>query len=119
MRRRFTSRPAPATSALTAIVGVFMLVFALVFFSHARAGGGMFAAFMLVWVLGLLGIIIYHVVNAVRPGGVPTNIIESEDGTPPVKTTAERLKDLEGLRDSKLISEAEYERKRQDIIREV
>ena len=119
MRRRFTSRPAPASSAIAAVIGVFMLIFAVAFFSKARAGGGIFGAFMVVWVVGVIAVIIYHVTNAIRPGGVPTNIIESEDSAPAPKTSAERLQELQQLRDGKYISDDEYERKRQEILRQV
>lgn len=120
MRRRFTSRPAPAASAITAFIGVFMLIFALAFFSKAGTGGGFISLFLVVWVLAVIAVIIYHVTNAVRPGGVPNNIIESEDDASPApKSSAERLRDLEELRNCKLISDAEYERKRQEILNEV
>ena|SRR5690242_17274075 len=119
MRRRFTSRPAPATSVLAAVIGVFMLIFALAFFTNVKGAPGIFGAFMLVWVVGVIAVIIYHITNAVRPGGVPTNIIESEDSAPAPKTSAQRLQELQQLRDAKYISDDEYERKRQEILRQV
>ena len=64
-------------SAIAALVGVFMLIFALIFFSHVKAAPGP-AAFVVVWVIAVIGGIIYHLVNATRPRGVPTQIIESD-----------------------------------------
>ena len=121
MKRRFTSRPAPAASAITAVIGVFMLIFAIVFFSQAKAPPAIIGIFLVVWVVALVGVIIYHIVNATRPGGVPTSIIDAEDETDddssPQKSSAERLKKLEDLREQKLISDAEYESKRQEILK--
>ncbi len=106
-------------SALAAVVGVFMLIFALVFFSQAKAPPGPVIAFLVVWVVVLIGIIVYHLINAAKPGGVPTEIIEGEDDVAQSKSTAERLQELEDLRSRKLVSDSEYEAKRQDILREV
>jgi hypothetical protein len=117
MKRRFTSRPAPAMSAFTAVVGVFMLLFSILFFSQAKAPTAAFGFFLFVWVLALLGIIIYHVANATRSGGVPTEIIEGEDDGSVQKTSAESLKELEILRNQKLITDTEFENKRQEILK--
>lgn len=121
MRRRLTSRPAPAASAVAAVVGVFMLVFAIVFFSQAPspAHPGIMAAFLVVWFAGLIGIIIYHILNATRPDGVPNRFIEIEDYTPVRKTAAERLQELEQLRTQKLVSDTEYVAKRQQILDDI
>ena len=106
-------------SAIAAVVGVFMLIFALVFFSHAHAPPGPIVAFIVFWVVALIGIIIYHIVNATRPRGVPTEIIEGEDENLDSKPSAERLQELADLRDRKLISDAEYQTKRQDILKKI
>jgi hypothetical protein len=106
-------------SAIAAVVGVLMLIFATMFFSQVKDPPGPALAFIVVWVIILVGIIIYHIANATRSSGVPTEIIEGEDGSPGSRSTAERLQELEGLRSRRLISEAEYEAKRKDILREV
>ena len=81
--------------------------------------------FLVMWVVALVGVIIYHVTNATRPDGVPTSIIDAdaeskdEDNVSPRKSSAERLKELENLRTQNLISDAEYETKRQEILRQI
>ena len=119
MKRQFKSRPAPVTSAMTAVVGVFMLIFAIVFITQEKALPAVAVVFFVVWFVALIGIILYHVLNATRSGGVPTEIIESEGDASAAKSSAERLRELEDLRSRKLISEAEYEAKRQEILKEV
>ncbi len=106
-------------SAIAAVVGVFMLIFALVFFSQAKNVPGPVAAFLVVWVLAVIGGIIYHLLNATQPKGVPTQIIESDSDSSASNSTAERLQELEDLRSRKLISDAEYETKRQKILNEL
>jgi hypothetical protein len=119
MKRRFTSRPTPAMSAFAAVVGVFVLIFAIVFFSQAENTPGSVAIFLVVWVMALIGGIIYHILNAPRPKGVPTAIIESESDSSASNSAVERLQELEDLRNRKLISDAEYETKRQMILNEL
>lgn len=104
-------------SAIAAVIGVFMLIFAFTFFSKVADVPGPAMLFMAVWVLALIGIIIYHIVNATRPGGVPTQIIETEERNVPSNNTAARLQELENLRSQKLVSDAEYESKRQEILK--
>jgi hypothetical protein len=101
-----------------------MLIFAIVFFSGIGGRGGhappgIFIAFMVVWFVALVGIIIYHVSNAVRPDGVPTQIIETDSEGENSRPVAERLEELEDLRSRKLVSDAEYEVKRQEILKDV
>ena len=107
-------------SIFGAIVGIAMLIFAIGFFTQTGAPPAPVAMFMAVWVLALIGIIIYHVVNATRPGGVPTKIFESrEDGAVESKSIAARLEELESLRSRQLVSDAEYETKRREILGEL
>lgn len=77
------------------------------------------AAFLVVWFAGLIGMIVYNILNATRPDGVPNRIIETEDYTAVQKTAAERLQELEGLRTQKLISDTEYVAKRQQILDDI
>jgi hypothetical protein len=106
-------------SAVAALVGVFMLIFSLVSFSHVEAAPGPAVAFVVVWVMAVIGGIIYHLVNATRPGGVPTQIIESDSDSDVSGSTADRLQELEDLRSRKLISEMEYQTKRQKVLNEL
>jgi len=119
MKRRFASRPTPAMSAIAAVMGGIMLIFAFVFFSQVNDVPGPAAAFLVAWVLAAIGGIIYHLLNATRPKGVPTQIIESDGECAASNSTADRLQELEDLRSRKLISDAEYATKRQQILNEL
>ena len=126
MRRKFTSRPTPGVSIFAAIVGIFMLIIAVAVMGPKifESGNTPPAAviFMVVWVLVAIGTIGYHLVNATRPGGVPTQIVELQDDDSGAsalnqpKSPAERLQELEDLRQSNLISATEYAAKRQEIL---
>ena len=106
-------------SAIAAVVGVLILFFGIAFISQAKDAPGPAVAFMVVWVLAAICGIIYHVLNATQPEGLPTQIIESESDGAASGSTAERLQELEDLRSRKLISDAEYETKRQKILNEL
>jgi hypothetical protein len=106
-------------SALAAGAGVLMLVLALGFMSRMESVPAPVILFGVVWALGLIGIVVYHVMNATRPKGVPTEIIESEGESLDSRSATERLEELEGLRRRQLISEAEYNSKRQKILSEL
>lgn len=108
---------------MAAIVGAFMSIFALLFFSLDQSPPAIVGGLMILWILGVIVIITYHgityhVANAVPPGGVPTDIIQSKNTAPPAKTPAECVKDLEPLRDSEVIPDAEYARARQEVLQE-
>ncbi len=121
MKQRYTSRPSPALSALAAAVGIFMVLFVGVLALFPGSKSVMIPLFFVVWVLVAAGVIAYHWTNATRRGGVPTNIIESEEdaGDVPPRPAADRLQELEDLRARQLISEPEYQAKRQEILREL
>lgn len=64
------------------IVGIFMFIFGIVFLTSATRDGkmpGVAVAFMVVWFVALIGIMIYHGANAFGKKGIPTTIIEAED----------------------------------------
>jgi hypothetical protein len=118
MKRRYTSRPAPAMSAFAALVGVGMLGFGIFAMSQA----GEFHPFFLLWIAVGVGVVGYHLVNAVSSKGVATEIIEAEDmgdEQTPAKSVAERLRELDLLKQHQLVSASEYESKRQQILAEV
>ena len=119
MTKRYTSRPTPALSVIGAAVGIFMLIFGIAFFSKVEKMPGPAILFAVVWFAGLIGIIGYHIANASRPRGVPTQIIETESEIPESKSATERLRELEDLRANKLISDAEYDTKRQKILNDL
>jgi hypothetical protein len=117
--KRYTSRPSPTMSAIGLVVGVFMLIFGIVFLaniaSHENKLPGPVIAFMIVWFVVLIGIMAYHASNAFGKKGMPTTIIEAEDTTDS-QSPSDRLRQLEDLRQKNLITETEYQSKRQEIV---
>jgi len=119
VKRRFGIRPSPAVSGLAVIAGVGMIAFGIYFL--AQTGGH---PFIIVWLLVAAGITIYHAVNAFGGKKIHTEVIDYEDvddptEPPPPTRPADRLRDLQKLRDDGLITEAEFERKRREILREL
>jgi hypothetical protein len=103
-----------------AIVGVAMLIFGIFFFaSRGSSMPGPFLLFGGVWILLVIVAIAYNVINAASPKGLPTQIIEAEDNLTDEKPVAARLQELEDLRNRKLISDSEYEAKRQEILKQL
>ena len=112
-----------------AVVGFFMLIFGVFFFATATKDGdapGPVIAFVAIWLLICLAGIVYNLINATS--GVPDRIIEvseeesgqspanATDAVPPLRPTADRLRELDNLMAAKLISDAEYQAKRQDLL---
>lgn len=128
MKKRYESRPAPWASAIAAVVGILMIIFVVANvapkvkpdptpFGHPKADSTG-EVFMVVWIMIAICIVGYHVLNAIG-GAPPTEVIESVDEEKPARSVEDRLKELAELRSRDLISEAEYETKRQEILKEV
>jgi hypothetical protein len=74
---------------------------------------------MLAWLAGVLFMIIHHVINIRRAKGLSVIDIETEAGISTAKKDpVQKLRDLEALKTDQLISSAEYERKRGEILNE-
>lgn len=117
MKRTYTLRPSPTISLFTACIGFAMLVVGLVMMSRSPVWW-----FLFLWIPICLFIIGYHLLNAFSQKGVPAEMIESESAlehSPPVRSIAERLKDLDDLHNRKLITDSEYATKRQEVLRDV
>lgn len=83
-----------------------------------------FILFMLAWVTTVLFLLVYHILNLKRTKGLALIDIETlpaNSGVPPplLPDPARRLRDLEALKRDGLISEDEFKRKREEIIREL
>lgn len=110
-------RPSRPMSALAVVVGIGMLLTFATFFYSPLAGVG---GFVVLWVITLLAIIGYHAWNALHPRGVPHSQVDfdvrhsaASSGQSPF---AERLRELEQLHRSGLVSDAEYQAKRSEIM---
>ncbi|MDB6064189.1 MAG: hypothetical protein JWR26_397 [Pedosphaera sp.] len=125
MNKRYKSRPAPAMSAIAAIVGIIMVIFVIgfIFTVGATSSGAKvppaIILFVILWILLAIIGICYHLINAMSDSAPATTIIESEDGLPQPRTAADRLRELDDLRAKKLVSDSEYEAKRQVILKEL
>lgn len=106
--------PSKTMSRFSAAVGIGMLVCVALFFVSPAVAG---IAFVALWLLVMVGLIIYHLSNATSGRGVPHTRFEMQ-GQAGQSDQAARLRDLEKLRQDGLISEAEYRAKRTDIMGE-
>ena len=102
-------------SAIGAIIGAVILLTGIGVMSQAPA----FHPFFILWILVGVFVVGYHIVNAVSGRAPATTIIESEDEPAESRPASDRLRELEELRAQRLVSESEYEAKRQEILKEV
>lgn len=82
---------------------------------------GTFGPFAYLWMSVALVLVLFHLFNLVRRRGMAHTWIDfdpREDGRIPADVEG-RLRRLARLRDQGLISEAEYESKRQEVLREL
>jgi hypothetical protein len=111
-------RPSKPISWLSAVVGVGMMVCVVLFFIQP---GLAIPAFIGLWIVTLVGIVAYHVKNAMSSGGVDHtqfHIRAEQGGSSGGADFDQRLRDLERLREDGLLTEEEYRRKRADILSE-
>lgn len=117
-RKRVTYRPSKSQAAFGGVVGlIFVLIGAVVVIPT-------FGPFGILWTLVAIGITIFNFYQAFGKGYIGPEIrIEDEGGTEPTPPAggeaAARLQQLQSLLDQGLITEEEYESKRQEILREL
>ena len=109
-------QPSKGQSIFSGIVGIF---FCIIGFTVVLPGAGIFG---LVWT----AIAVVFTVNSFRMAAGKKNmmgsyIIEEEDSTDGKsgQSAEERLKELQNLYDQRLITEEEYEAKRQEILKQL
>ena len=115
MKTKLTVRSSRMGSALAVVVGTGMIVLGLTTFSDFPR------LFMVVWLIAAAGIVLYHAFNLVSGRGAAAEVLEGEvlaDG-PETRSAAARLEDLEHLRSKRLISQAEYDAKRNQLMNEL
>jgi hypothetical protein len=126
-----TMRPSKPLSTGAVIILVFMLMFGIAFFALVHsvlqkedapvAMSIVFYIFMVGWIGTVLFQLVYHAMNLKRAKGVSLVDIESEPGFPedaPQGDPMQRLRNLEKLKSDGLITEEEYRRKREEMMRE-
>lgn len=114
---RLRIKPSKPASVLGMIVG---LVFVGIGFGLVMP---VFGGFGVAWTLLAAGITVYHAVNVFSSRGVAMTEIDLEgDATRQLGSSGlpfdERLRRLERLKDEQLISNDEYHRKREELMRE-
>jgi hypothetical protein len=124
-------KPSKPVSAGTLVVLTFMLLFGVAFaflvgadiYSHddEPALQILFSLVMTAWIGGVLFMMVYHFLNIKNVKGLSVIDVEQESGVFPStasKDPMQKLRDLEALKKDQLISSAEYERKRREILNE-
>ena len=112
-RKRVTYRPSKSGSAFGGVVGIIFVCIGLFVAIPA------FGPFGILWTLIAVGITAMNFYQAFGKKYVGPEIhIEDEDGGKP-EDVQERLETLRALYDQKLITPEEYERKRQEILKEL
>lgn len=124
-------RPSKPLSTGALIGLVFMLMFGIAFLGLIHtvltendapfAMSIVFYIFMVGWIGMVLFQLVYHALNLKRTKGLPLVDIESEPGLPGDATQGDpmqRLRTLEKLKSDGLITEEEYRRKREEMMRE-
>ncbi len=80
-----------------------------------------FGGFILAWVVGFLGIFVFHVSNVVSNDGPA--VTEYDGEIRPEKSAPSdvriRLSELKGLRDEGLIDDEDYDRRKKEILDDV
>jgi len=102
-------------SAIGAVVGIIIVLMGIGAMSKARASH----PFFILWIVLGVGVVGYHLVNALSGRAPATTIIESEDEGTETRPVADRLRELDELRAQKLISDSEHEARRQEILKEI
>lgn len=128
---KLTMRPSKPLSTGALIILVFMLMFGIAFFALVHsvlqkedAPVAMFIVFyifMVGWIATALFQLVYHALNLKRSKGLSLVDIESEPGLPEETAQSDpmqRLRNLEKLKSDRLITEEEFRRKREEIMRE-
>jgi hypothetical protein len=128
---KMTMRPSKPLSTGALIGLVFMLMFGIGFFAlvhtvltENNAPFGMsivFYIFMVGWIGAVIFQLVYHALNLKRAKGLSLVDIETEPGLPEETTQSDpmrRLRELEKLKIDGLITEEEYRRKREEMMRE-
>lgn len=119
MKKKITYRPSKAQGAFGTAVGA---IFVLIGLTAAIPAAG---AFGVLWTLAALGITGMNAYQAFGKGYAGPEIrIEDEAGCDPASSpetldAKSRLEQLESLKDAGLITEEEYQEKRQDILEEL
>ena len=120
MRRRMRYRPSKASCVFGGIVGIIFSCIGVFMVIPT------FGPFGILWTLIAIGITIYQFAMAAGKVSMGSWTVEDEDGdrSGPAgegsgRSAQDRLTELQNLYDRRLISQEEYEAKRQEILKEL
>ena len=118
MRRRMRYRPSKASCIFSGIVGIIFSCIGLFVVIPS------FGPFGILWTLIAIGITIYQFAMAAGKVSMGSWSIEDEDsggsaGDGSGRSAQDRLTELQNLYDRRLISQDEYEQKRQEILKDL
>lgn len=119
-------KPSKASSITIIISGVLFLIFGVVFLISISSelssddGGPLIIAFFAIWIIMCIGFVVFGIANLVKKDGISTYEIDFNkvDGSTneDMSNVEQRLRNLENLKQKRLITEEEYQKKRKDII---
>ena len=126
MKIKSQVRPGKQPALAGLIAGIILLVFGIVFLvsiqgelSYEDSSGPLITMFFICWILVMLLIIIMNARSLSRTNA-PSYLdidTETENITPPIENNIEfKLKQLANLKSENLITEVEYEQKRNEIM---
>ena len=122
MRRRMRYRPSKASCVFGGIVGIIFSCIGVFMVIPT------FGPFGILWTLIAIGITIYQFAMAAGKVSMGSWTVEDEDGAGQDsgpsgdvsgRSAQDRLTELQNLYDRRLISQEEYEQKRQEILKEL
>jgi len=120
MSQKIYVRPGKVASVIGIVVGCFMLLFGIVFFSILVAEEEIIGQiFMIFWMLIMITIIGYYVYNLKSQKASSAAMAEIELDMPAgVSSGEEKLRSLERLKKEQLITDEEYQQKRKEMMQE-
>jgi len=120
MSQKIYVRPGKVASVIGIVVGCFILLFGIVFFSILVAEEEIIGQiFMIFWMLIMITIIGYYVYNLKSQKASSAAMAEIELDMPAgVSSGEEKLRSLERLKKEQLITDEEYQHKRKEMMQE-
>ncbi len=119
-------KPSKASSITLIIFGVLFLIFGVVFLMSISSelssddGGPLIITFFGIWMIACLGFVVFGIMNLVKKDGISTyefdiNKVDSVSSEN-VSNVEQRLRNLDALKQKRLITDEEYQNKRKQII---
>ena len=105
---RYRIKPSKTSSVFGMIIGV---IFIFIGISQVSS----FGAFGVIWTLMAIAITGYHAINVFSNKGVSTYQVDIQDNN--LEDYESKLRQLHRLKEDRIISEEEYQKKKEEILR--